>query len=65
MQLTKTLHAPGGATALYIIMTTTTFPWYGFQYILMPTLSGTIILIITAVMINNLSPKRNYPLAWW
>jgi CBS-domain-containing membrane protein len=65
MQWTKTLHAPGGATALIIIMTTTNFPWCGFQYILMPILSGTIILLIVAVIINNISPKRHYPLSWW
>ncbi|CAF0859407.1 unnamed protein product [Adineta steineri] len=65
MQLTNTLHAPGGATALTMIMTKTTYPWYGFQYILMPTLSGTTILIIVALIINNLSSKRHYPVTWW
>ena len=65
MQFTKTLHAPGGATALNVIMTTTEFPWYGFQYLLMPTLSGTIILVLVAVVVNNLSPRRHYPTSWW
>jgi CBS-domain-containing membrane protein len=63
--LTKTLHAPGGATAFNIIMTTTNFSWYSFQYIVMPTVIGTIILLIIAVIINNLSPKRHYSLPWW
>jgi CBS-domain-containing membrane protein len=65
MQLTNTLHAPGSATALNMILTKTNFPWYGLQYILMPTLSGTIILLIVAVIINNLSSKRHYPVSWW
>jgi CBS-domain-containing membrane protein len=63
MQLTKTLYAPVSATVLNIIMTTTNFPWHGFQYILMPTLSGTIILLFVAVIINNLSSDRHYPLS--
>lgn len=65
MQLTRTLHAPGGATALNVVITTTDFPWHGFQYLLMPTLSGTVILILIAVIINNISSRRHYPTSWW
>ena len=65
MQMTNTMHAPAGATAIIAITTTTPLPWAGFQFVLMPVLSGSIILVIIAVLINNLLPRRHYPCRWW
>ncbi|CAM2700643.1 unnamed protein product [Rotaria socialis] len=65
MQMTSTVHAPAGATALIVVISNTSFPWSGFQYVLMPVLSGSLILVFLAVVINNLVPTRHYPCHWW
>lgn len=65
MQVTNTMHAPAGATAVLAVITTTSFPWGGFQFVLMPVLSGSVILVFIAVIINNLLSNRHYPCYWW
>ncbi|MDI6813200.1 MAG: HPP family protein [Desulfitobacteriaceae bacterium] len=59
MMLTKTTHPPGGATALFAIMSKAQF-----IYILTPVLTGVFLLLIIALLINNLSPNRSYPRYW-
>lgn len=65
MQMTNTMHAPAGATAVLAVITTTSFPWAGFQFVLMPALSGSLILVFIAIIINNLLSNRHYPCYWW
>lgn len=65
MQLTNTMHAPAGATAVLAVITNTSFPWAGFQFVLMPVLSGSLVLVFIAVVINNLVSNRHYPCYWW
>ena len=65
MQITNTMHAPAGATALLAIMSSRASPWFGFQFVLMPVLSGSLILLVVAVVINNLANHRHYPCSWW
>ena len=61
MQITKTLHPPGGATALIAIIGSPTIKNLGYGYILVPVLSGALILLLTALIVNNLSKNRQYP----
>ena len=61
MQLTKTLHPPGGATALIAIIGTEKIKALGYWYVLFPVLSGTTILFLTALLINRLATDREYP----
>ncbi len=61
MQLTKTLHPPGGAAALIAIIGTDKVKHLGFLYVLSPVLSGTLILLVVALIFNNLIPSRKYP----
>lgn len=61
MQMTKTLHPPGGATALIAVIGTEKIKSLGYFYILSPVLTGTIILFITALIFNNLTKNRRYP----
>lgn len=61
MQLTKTLHPPGGAAALIAIIGTDKVKHLGYFYVLSPVLSGTLILLIVALIFNNLIPSRKYP----
>jgi len=59
MTLTSTLHPPGGATAFVAV-----YSGQNFSFIFAPVFTGSIILILVALLINNLSSTRKYPLYW-
>jgi CBS domain-containing membrane protein len=61
MQITKTLHPPGGATALIAIIGSPKIKALGYLYVLSPIMSGIIILLISAMIFNNITPNRSYP----
>lgn len=61
MQLTKTLHPPGGAAALIAIIGTDRVKQLGYLYVLSPVLTGTLILLVVALVFNNITPNRKYP----
>ncbi len=62
MQITKTLHPPGGATALIANIGSAKIQSLGFLYVLSPVLSGVLILLLVAVICNNMTSSRKYPL---
>jgi CBS-domain-containing membrane protein len=59
MQLTKTLHPPGGAVALVGVMSNA--QW---SFLFTPVLTGSIVLLFCTVLFNNLMPGRSYPQHW-
>ena len=61
MQITKTMHPPGGATALIANIGSQKIKSLGYYYILSPVLSGVIILLAVAIVVNNIPRDRNYP----
>jgi CBS domain-containing membrane protein len=61
MQITKTLHPPGGATALIAVIGSPKIHNLGFWYVLSPVLSGCIILLLVALIFNNITSHRSYP----
>ncbi|GAO42485.1 HPP family protein [Flavihumibacter petaseus] len=61
MQVTKSLHPPGGATALIAVIGSEKVKALGYAYVLSPVLSGALILYIVAMVFNNLTPNRHYP----
>ena len=61
MQVTKTLHPPGGATALIAIIGSERIKSLGYLYVISPILSGIIVLMIVALFFNNVTSKRSYP----
>ena len=61
MQITKTLHPPGGATALIAIIGSEKIKALGYCYAFSPILSGAIILYLVALIFNNMTPNRKYP----
>ncbi len=65
MHATKTLHPPGGATALIAVIGGKGIYKLGFLYALMPAGLGALILLIIALLVNNLSKERKYPEFWW
>ena len=65
MHLTRTLHPPGGATALIAVTGGAKIVKLGYLYAAIPVASGALILLAVAVVVNNLSPRRRYPEYWW
>jgi CBS-domain-containing membrane protein len=61
MQITKTLHPPGGATALIANIGSEKIKALGYIYVISPVFSGVIILFIVALLFNNITPNRKYP----
>lgn len=60
MQVTHTVHPPAGATPLVIMLTAP-----GWWFLLTPVLSGSLVLVVLALVFNNLAHRRHYPLFWW
>ncbi|MBI5055648.1 MAG: HPP family protein [Nitrospirae bacterium] len=65
MLLTKTLHPPGGATALIAVIGGKKIHDLGFLYAFIPAGLGALILLVIALLINNLSKNRRYPEYWF
>lgn len=61
MQLTLTLHPPGGATALIAVIGTPQIHELGYFYVIVPVLSGAMILFFIAFIVNNIPKNRAYP----
>jgi CBS domain-containing membrane protein len=61
MQYTKTLHPPGGATALIAVTGSEKIKALGYMYVFSPVFTGTLILFIVALIFNNITPNRKYP----
>lgn len=64
MHVTKTLHPPGGATSLIAVIGSSKVHSLGYLYVLIPVGSGAIIMLIVALLINNIPTKRRYPEFW-
>jgi CBS-domain-containing membrane protein len=64
MHLTKTLHPPGGATALIVVIGGDAVHSLGYLYVLIPVTSGAVVMLIIALLVNNLAPNRRYPEFW-
>lgn len=61
MQITKTLHPPGGATALIAVTGSAQIKGLGYMYVISPVLIGVLILLLTALIFNNMTSSRSYP----
>ena len=64
MHVTKTIHPPGGASALIAVVGSGTIHDLGFLYVLTPVAAGAVIMLIVALIVNNLAPARRYPQFW-
>jgi CBS-domain-containing membrane protein len=60
MQLTKTLHPPGGAVALVGVMSGASW-----SFLLTPVLAGSIIIVLCTITFNNLVAGKPYPKHWF
>jgi CBS-domain-containing membrane protein len=64
MHATKTLHPPGGATALIAIIGSSKIHNLGYFYVIMPVGLGALVMLIVALVINNITKHRRYPEFW-
>lgn len=67
MHLTRSMHPPGGATALIAVVGGEGIRDLGYWYVLFPVLCGSMILLAVALVVNNMSrnPHRHYPVYWF
>lgn len=59
MMLTRSVHPPAGSNPVIIFLIQP-----GWEFLLFPTLSGTLILILVALLYNNATRSGCYPKYW-
>lgn len=64
MHVTRTLHPPGGATALIAVIGGQQIHELGYLYAIVPAGAGAIIMLVVALVVNNLPETRRYPEFW-
>lgn len=64
MHLTKTLHPPGGATALIAVIGGDAVHNLGFLYAVIPAALGAGVMLVIALIVNNIPRNRHYPEFW-
>jgi len=65
MDQTKTLHPPGGATALIAVIGGDEINDMGYLYVVYPVGLGMLIMLTVALALNNLVGTRSYPTVWF
>jgi CBS-domain-containing membrane protein len=61
MQLTATVHPPGGATALIAVIGGDQIHQLGYYYIIFPVTTGAFLMLLVALLVNRVAPGRCYP----
>jgi len=64
MQITRTLHPPGGATALIAVIGSQKIHSLGYLYALVPVGLGAAVMLLIALIVNNIPRSRRYPVFW-
>jgi CBS-domain-containing membrane protein len=64
MQMTGTVHPPGGATALIAVIGSPEIHDLGYLYVFVPVGVGALIMLAVALAVNRLA-KRKYPEYWY
>lgn len=59
MMFTRTVHPPAGSNPVIVFLTQP-----AWDFLLMPTLIGAVILVIVALFYNNLTRESRYPKYW-
>lgn len=60
MLMTRTVHPPAGSNPLIIMLT---LPHWDFLFV--PTLLGAMLLVLIALVFNNLDKAKSYPKYWF
>ena len=64
MHATRTLHPPGGATALIAVIGSQKIHDLGYLYVMVPAGLGAAIMLVIALVVNNIPKRRRYPEFW-
>lgn len=64
MHLSGTLHPPGGATAFLAAAGGESIHSLGYWYVLAPCALGSTLMILIALVINNIPEEQSYPQFW-
>jgi CBS-domain-containing membrane protein len=64
MHLTRTLHPPGGATALIAVTGSEQIHALGDPFVLIPATPGPLLMLLVALPLNDLASGRRYPKFW-
>ncbi len=65
MHATKTLHPPGGATSLIAVIGSQKIHDLGYLYAIIPAGVGATIMLVVALLVNNIPRSRRYPEFWF
>lgn len=65
MHLTGTLHPPGGATALIAVTGGPSVYDLGYLYVVVPVALGALVMLVVALIFNNIPKNRRYPEFWF
>ncbi len=64
MQLTHTVHPPGAAAGLIAVVGGPEVEALGWWYPLLPVGLGCAVMLVVAILVNNLARHRRYPVHW-
>jgi CBS-domain-containing membrane protein len=59
MHLTRTTHPPAGADPIVVIVAGSSW-----SFLFTPVLMGSLIIVLVALLVNNLDEQRKYPTFW-
>jgi CBS-domain-containing membrane protein len=65
MHATRTLHPPAGATALIAVVGSPKIHDLGLVYAFFPIGAGAMVLLVVALIVNNIPRSRRYPEFWF
>ena len=65
MHATKTLHPPAAATALIAVAGSPAIHHAGYLYVLVPATISPLVLLLVALLVNNIPASRRYPEIWF
>lgn len=65
MHATRTLHPPGAATSLIAVIGSAGIHKLGYLYVLIPSTLGPLIMLLVALLVNNIPKSRRYPEIWF
>eukprot|EP01138_Halocafeteria_seosinensis_P010406 gb/GECG01010624.1/.p1 GENE.gb/GECG01010624.1/~~gb/GECG01010624.1/.p1 ORF type:complete len:299 (+),score=39.02 gb/GECG01010624.1/:1-897(+) len=66
MMMTKSLHPPGAATTLIVLwLKPDLIDWHGFWFLIFPLAPACAIMLLVALIVNNVPESKRYPQWWW